>query len=258
MLTGELRSRIDGIWDAFWSGGISNPIEVIEQITHLIFMRGLETAEAREENRANTLTQPMRRRIFPQGKDGIGKDGGVEFQRLRWSQLRNVSDSATLFRLMGEHVFPFLRSMSEDGTAHAEHMKGARFTIPSPALLVKVVDLIDKLPLDEKDTKGDLYEYMLAKIATAGQNGQFRTPRHIIRLMVEMTAPRRDDIIVDPACGTCGFLVAASDYLRDNDPKLFIDAGAREHFNSGMFHGFDFDQTMLRIGAMNMFCVSHG
>jgi len=252
MLTGELRSRIDTIWDAFWSGGISNPLEVIEQITYLIFIRGLDQVEQREENRANTLKQPMRRRIFPEGKDGVGADGGVEYDKLRWSRLTNVSDARQLFALMGEHVFPFLRSMAEEGSAHATHMKGARFTIPSPQLLVKVVDLIDKLPLDDRDAKGDLYEYMLAKIASAGANGQFRTPRHIIRLMVEMTAPQRDDVIVDPACGTCGFLVGAAEYLRDNDAKLFTDLTARDHFNQAMFHGFDFDQTMLRIGSMNM------
>ena len=142
--------------------------------------------------------------------------------------------------------------MAEEGTAHATHMKGARFTIPSPALLVKVVDLIDKLPMEDRDTKGDLYEYMLGKIASAGQNGQFRTPRHIIALMVEMTAPTPKDVICDPACGTCGFLVAAGEYLRDNHPKLFHDDETRDHFHEEMFHGFDFDGTMLRIGSMNM------
>ena len=132
------------------------------------------------------------------------------------------------------------------------HMKGARFTIPTPALLAKVVDLLADIPMEDRDTKGDLYEYMLSKIATAGQNGQFRTPRHIIALMVEMTAPGPKDVICDPACGTCGFLVAAGEYLRDNHPKLFHEAESRDHFHDGMFHGFDFDGTMLRIGSMNM------
>lgn len=251
MITGELRSKIDQVWNAFWAGGIANPIEVIEQITYLLFMRGLDEAEQREENRATRTRQPMRRRIFPEGDDGIGKDGGVEYREMRWSRLKN-NDAGTMFKFVSEHVFPFLRSMAEDGTAHATHMKGARFTIPSPALLTKVVDLIDKLPMEDRDTKGDLYEYMLSKIATAGQNGQFRTPRHIIALMVEMTAPTPMDVICDPACGTCGFLVAAGEYLRDNHPRLFHEAGTRDHFNAEMFHGFDFDQTMLRIGSMNM------
>ena len=135
-------------------------------------------------------------------------------------------------------------------------MKDARFTIPTPALLAKVVDLLDKVPMEERDTKGDVYEYMLGKIATAGQNGQFRTPRHIIRLMVELTAPQPADVVCDPACGTAGFLVAAGEYLRERHPKLLHDAKLREHFHHGLFHGFDFDNTMLRIGSMNM--LLHG
>ncbi|BCG76990.1 hypothetical protein MesoLj113b_05320 [Mesorhizobium sp. 113-3-3] len=251
MITGELRTKIDAVWNAFWAGGIANPLEVIEQITYLLFMRGLDDAELLEENRSTRTSQPMRRRIFKDGKDGIGANGGVAYTDMRWSRLKN-GDAGTMFQLVSEHVFPFLRTMAEDGTAHATHMKGARFTIPSPALLVKVVDLIDKLPMQDRDTKGDLYEYMLSKIASAGQNGQFRTPRHIISLMVEMTAPTPKDIICDPACGTCGFLVAAGEYLRDNHPKLFHEQESRDHFNEGMFHGFDFDNTMLRIGSMNM------
>jgi type I restriction enzyme M protein len=251
MITGALKSKVDAVWNAFWAGGIANPIEVIEQITYLLFMRGLDEAEQREENRANTLKVAMRRQIFKDGKDGIGKDGGLAHQEMRWSRLKN-RDPGTMFNIVSEHVFPFLRTMAEDGTAHATHMKGARFTIPTPALLAKVVDLIADLPLEDRDTKGDVYEYMLGKIATAGQNGQFRTPRHIIALMVEMTAPTPKDIICDPACGTCGFLVSAGEYLRDNHPRLFQEQESREHFHEGMFHGFDFDQTMLRIGSMNM------
>lgn len=135
-------------------------------------------------------------------------------------------------------------------------MADARFTIPTAALLSKVVDLIDSVPMEDRDTKGDLYEYMLGKIATAGQNGQFRTPRHIIRLMVEMTAPTPTDVICDPACGTCGFLMVAGEYLRERHPEALRDARLREHFHRDMFHGFDFDNTMLRIGSMNM--LLHG
>jgi type I restriction enzyme M protein len=251
MLTGELRSKIDNVWNAFWAGGISNPLEVIEQITYLLFMRGLDDAHTLEENKANRLRKPMERRIFPPGKDKIGKNGGVAYEDMRWSRLKN-RDSATMFEIISEHVFPFLRTMAEEGTAHATHMKGARFTIPTPALLAKVVDLLADIPMEDRDTKGDLYEYMLAKIAAAGQNGQFRTPRHIIELMVEMMAPNPKDVIVDPACGTCGFLVAVGEFLRENHPKLFHEKASRDHFNEEMFHGFDFDSTMLRIGSMNM------
>ncbi|MES5487246.1 class I SAM-dependent DNA methyltransferase [Bradyrhizobium sp. INPA03-11B] len=251
MLTGELRSKIDNVWNAFWAGGIANPIEVIEQITYLLFMRGLDEAHTLEENKATRLGRPMERRIFPGGKDKIGKNGGLPYEEMRWSRLKN-RDPATMFEIVADHVFPFLRNMAEADTAHATHMKGARFTIPTPALLAKVVDLLADIPMEDRDTKGDLYEYMLAKIATAGQNGQFRTPRHIIALMVEMTAPMPKDVICDPACGTCGFLVAAGEYLRDNHPKLFQEKETRDHFHEEMFHGFDFDGTMLRIGSMNM------
>jgi type I restriction enzyme M protein len=157
-----------------------------------------------------------------------------------------------MFTVVGEHVFPFLRTMGGDGSTYSHHMKDARFTIPTPGLLAKVVDMLDHVAMDDRDTKGDIYEYMLGKIASAGQNGQFRTPRHIIKLMVEFTAPTPKDVICDPASGTCGFLVAAGEYLREKHPEVLSDANARWHFHHAMFHGYDFDQTMLRIGSMNM------
>jgi type I restriction enzyme M protein len=251
MLTGELRNKIDRIWDAFWAGGIANPLEVIEQITYLLFIRGLDDVHTREENKANRLRRPMERVIFPEGKD----ERGLPFEAMRWSRFRNKAP-AEMFTIVSEHVFPFIRSMADAETAHGAHMKGARFTIPTPALLAKVVDLLAEIPMEERDTKGDLYEYMLSKIASAGQNGQFRTPRHIIALMVEMMAPGPKDVICDPAAGTCGFLVAAGEYLRDNHPEIFRDEALRRHFHDGLFHGFDFDGTMLRIGSMNM--ILHG
>ena len=161
-----------------------------------------------------------------------------------------------MFTVVGEHVFPFLRTLGGDDSTYAHHMKDARFTIPTAALLAKVVDLLDQVPMEDRDTKGDLYEYMLGKIATAGTNGQFRTPRHIIRLMVEMTAPGPKDVICDPACGTAGFLVAAGEYLRERHPEILRDAKQKAHFHQHAFHGFDFDNTMLRIGSMNM--LLHG
>ncbi len=255
MLTGELRSRIDAIWNAFWSGGIANPIEVIEQITYLLFLRRLDDLQLLAENKANRLHQPIERRIFPEGKDDIGKGGGIAYDELRWSRFKNAAP-AEMYGVVSEHVFPFLRTLGGDGSTYAVHMKDARFTIPTPALLAKVVDLLDQVPMGDRDTKGDLYEYMLSKIASAGQNGQFRTPRHIIQLMVAMTAPRPEDIICDPACGTAGFLVAAGEYLRETYPQLLHDAKQREHFHREAFHGFDFDNTMLRIGSMNM--LLHG
>jgi type I restriction enzyme M protein len=245
VLTGELRNQIDRIWDAFWSGGIANPLEVLEQLTYLLFIRRLDELENLEERRSQRSGQPMRRRIFPEGS-----------QDLRWSRFKELGDPASMFQVVGERVFPFLRELGGEESAYATHMRDARFTIPTPALLTKVVELLDAVPMEDRDTKGDIYEYMLGKLATAGTNGQFRTPRHIIELMVAMTEPTPRDVMVDPACGTCGFPVAVGEYLRDHHPEVLSDPELREHFNHGLFHGFDFDTTMLRIGAMNM--LLHG
>ncbi len=251
MITGELKSKIDRVWDAFWSGGIANPLEVMEQLTYLLFLRRLDELQTLEESYANRTGKPMRRTIFPAGTD----EQGLPYEDMRWSHFKHL-DPAAMFTVLGEHAFPFLRTLGDDGSAYAGHMAGARFAIPTPALLSKVVGLLDGVPMAGRDTKGDVYEYMLGKIASAGENGQFRTPRHIIRLMVELTAPRRDDVICDPAAGTCGFLIGSAEYLRDNDPGLWHDKLATEHFNWDLFHGFDFDSTMLRIGSMNM--LLHG
>jgi type I restriction enzyme M protein len=251
MLTGEIRSQIDAIWNAFWSGGIANPLEVIEQITYLLFLRRLDDLQTLEELKAQRLKKPIERRIFPEGKD----PKKMPYERLRWSKFKNL-EPREMYTVVNEHVFPFLRTLGGDESTYAHHMKDARFTIPTPGLLAKVVDLIDHVPMEDRDTKGDLYEYMLGKIASAGQNGQFRTPRHIIRLMVEMVAPQPTDVVCDPACGTCGFLVAVGEYVRERHPEALSDPKLRRHFHRGLFHGFDFDNTMLRIGSMNM--LLHG
>jgi type I restriction enzyme M protein len=252
MLTGDLKNKIDTIWNAFWTGGIANPIEVIEQITFLIFIRSLDNQQTLEESRAARIPDHVQRRIFPTGNDPKGRP----YNSLRWSRLKAMGSSAEMFSVVADHVFPFLRELGGDGSTYAHHMRDARFTIPTPNLLQKVVDLLDALPMDERDTKGDLYEYMLGKIASAGQNGQFRTPRHIIQLMVTLTAPEPKDIICDPASGTCGFLVAASEYLVQNHPDAQHHPERIKHFHHHQFHGYDFDNTMLRIGSMNM--MLHG
>lgn len=256
MITGEIKNQIDSIWNSFWSGGISNPLEVIEQITYLLFIRRLDELHTLEENKANRLKKPMGRRIFPEGNDPKSRP----YEDLRWSRLKHAAPEE-MFTVIGEHVFPFLREdlarqLGNGDSTYALHMKDARFTIPTPALLAKVVDMLDQVPMEDRDTKGDIYEYMLAKIASAGQNGQFRTPRHIIRLMVELTAPQPGDVICDPACGTAGFLVAAGEYLREHYPNLLHDPVMSKHFHHHLFHGFDFDNTMLRIASMNM--LLHG
>ncbi|MDK2410732.1 class I SAM-dependent DNA methyltransferase [Aphanizomenon sp. PH219] len=261
MISGEIKSQIDKIWDSFWSGGISNPLEVIEQITYLLFLRRLDDLHTLEENKANKLKRPMERRIFPEGNYVLEKSESGEplkqrpYDNLRWSRFKH-SAPPEMYAVVNDFVFPFLRSLGGDDSTYAHHMKDARFTIPTPALLSKVVDLLADIEMKDRDTKGDLYEYMLGKIASAGQNGQFRTPRHIIQLMVELTAPSPGDVICDPASGTCGFLVAANEYLREHHPEVLRDVKLKEHFHHGMFHGFDFDNTMLRIGSMNM--LLHG
>src|SRR5690349_19373977 len=181
MITGDIKNQIDRIWDAFWSGGISNPLEVIEQITYLLFIRRLDDLQTLKENKANRLKQPI--------EDPIFKPGQHPF---RWSRFKSLEPSQ-MHRVVSEQVFPFLRTLGADGSTYSEHMQDARFTIPTPQLLSRVVDMLDDVPMHDRDTNGDLYEYLLSKIASAGVNGQFRTPRHIIRLMVEMMAPQPID-----------------------------------------------------------------
>ncbi len=251
MITGEIKSQVDSIWNAFWTGGISNPLEVIEQITYLLFLRRLDDLHTLEENKANRTKKPMERRVFPEGKDPKKRP----YEDLRWSRFKHFAP-AEMYEVVNDHVFPFLRTLGGDDSTYSKHMKDARFTIPTASLLSKVVDMIDKVPMEDRDTKGDLYEYMLAKIASAGQNGQFRTPRQEIALMVELVKPVPTDIMCDPASGTCGFPVAVGEYLRKNHPEIFRDAKLKKHFHNGMFHAYDFDNTMLRIGSMNM--LLHG
>ena len=239
-----MKSKVDAVWNAFWSGGISNPLEVIEQITYLLFIRRLDELQTTKERRARVEGGVVKDPIFGPGESN-----------LRWKNLKDA-DAAEAHKTMAQQVFPFLQKLGGEGSTYSGHMKDARYTIPTPALLSKVVDLIAVIPMDKRDTNGDLYEYLLSKIASAGTNGQFRTPRHIIELMVDMMAPTPTDEICDPACGTAGFLVAASEYIREHHPAALTNAQQRTHFHNSMFHGYDFDSTMLRIGSMNM--LMHG
>src|SRR3954454_17475988 len=225
MLTGELRSQVDSIWNDFWSGGVSNPLSVIEQITYLLFIKRLDELQTVEERKAATLQITIERRIFPEGKDERGRP----YADLRWSRFKSF-EPREMFTVVDEHVFPFLRTLGGEGSAFSQHMKDARLGIPTPALLAKAVEKLDAIRMEDRDTKGDVYEYMLGKIASAGQNGQFRTPRHIIKLMVEMTKPTPADTICDPASGTCGFLVAASEYIRENHRSVLSNPAQSKHF----------------------------
>jgi type I restriction enzyme M protein len=248
MLTGKLRNQVDRIWEAFWTGGITNPISVIEQFSYLLFIRRLDDIHTLKEKTANAFGTPIENPVFNRNQ-----------QSYRWHKFKN-KDPQQMFELVRDKVFPFIKTLHGEESTFAQHMKDAIFMIPKASLLDQVVQLIDKLDMEDRDTKGDLYEYMLSKLTTAGTNGQFRTPRHIINMMVAMSAPVLDgdqsDLICDPAAGTCGFLMAAEEYVRRHYGKQLLGKKNTKHFHNSMFTGYDFDQSMLRIGAMNL--LLHG
>ena len=245
MITGELRNKIDRIWETFWTGGITNPLDVIEQFTYLLFIKQLDDVETTKENEANFLGVPFES-MFP-----------GDCQQYRWSKFKNLGSAEEMYDIVLNGVFPFIKNLHQDGdSAYSKYMGDAIFKIPTASMLTKIVDGIDGLELGDADSKGDLYEYLLSKVATAGTNGQFRTPRHIIKMMVDLVQPQPEDTIIDPAMGSAGFLIESQAYLREHHEKMFLNAKLREHFNNNMFYGNDMDRTMLRIGAMNM--LLHG
>ncbi len=254
MITGTLKSQVDKIWDAFWTGGISNPISVIEQFTYLLFIRRLDERQLLEDK------QVTKAKLMGISLDKQNSIFTPQQKALRWSSFKN-KEPETMFELFtnpnasGSNmtVFDHMKQVGNSAGVFAAFMSKATFIIATPRLLDQVVQLIDKIDMNDRDTKGDLYEYMLSKIASAGTNGQFRTPRHIIKLMVDMAQPKKEDLICDPASGTAGFLVAAGEYFRSDERKdLFLDKDFREHFNNQMFNGIEIDNTMIRIGAMNL------
>ena len=257
MITGRLKNDIDKLWEEFWTGGITNPLTVIEQISFLMFARLLDVTETRNEKRAERTKKPFKA-VF-----------GPKQQHMRWSQFRHVK-AEQMLKVVRDEVFPHFRSLN-GGTTFGEYMADAQLMIQKPSLLVSAVNMIEALPITEGDSKGDLYEYLLSKLTTAGINGQFRTPRHIIRFMVEMLDPKPTETVGDPACGTAGFLVGVMSYMLEkySSPKgIYVAEGGervytgdklephREHIQNEMFHGFDFDSTMLRIASMNL--MLHG
>lgn len=242
MITGETRNKIDRIWDSFWTGGITNPLTVIEQFTYLLFIKSLDDKQLNSEKEASILgIKP--KVIFDKNNED-----------LRWSNFKHF-DSEKMHEVVSTKVFPFIKKLNGNAdSSFARFMEDAIFTIPTPRMLETVVTNIDELMagLPLKDL-GDLYEYMLSKLTTAGKNGQFRTPRHIIDMMVELVKPTPSDIIIDPAAGTAGFLISVADYLKRNyENEIFTSEQLKEHFNNEMFNGNEIDTTMLRIGTMNM------
>ena len=278
MITGPLKSKIDKLWEEFWTGGITNPLTVIEQITFLMYARLLDMNEASDEKKALRTKEAFNKR-FNEGQ-----------QHLRWQNLKHIESADELMRVVRDELFPYFKTSvagNSEGSLFTEFMKDAQLMVQKASLLVKAVAMVDELPLDKSDTKGDLYEYLLSKLTTAGINGQFRTPRHIIRTMIDMVNPDKTDRICDPACGTAGFLSTSYEFMLekysspegtftetvlDEEGNAVLDANgkkvtqtlftgdllgnARKHVDNDMFHGFDFDATMLRIAAMNL--VMHG
>ncbi len=240
----EVQSIIDRIWETFWTGGVTNPVTIIEQITYLLFLKELDDKETNKEKDSQLLGVSYNR-IFDD-----------DHQDCRWSKFKNLSANQ-MYKIVSSKAFPFIKDMhpSKD-SAFSRYMANAMFVIPTALVLEKVVTQMDKISMKDKDTRGDVYEYLLAKMSTSGTNGQFRTPRHIIKMMVELLQPTPADTVCDPACGTGGFLVATSEYLEEKHKDLFNDDTLRHHYINDMFYGFDTDQTMLRISAMNM--IMHG
>ena len=250
MVTGELKNKIDNLWEIFWTGGLTNPLDVIEQMTYLMFIRDLDDVDNLRAKEAVMLGLPHKSMF--DGAIQIG-ERSINGNQLKWSVFHDFP-AEKMYSTVQEWVFPFIKNLhGNKESAYAKYMGDAIFKIPTPLMLDKVVTAMDGIyekmeQVKESDTRGDIYEYLLSKLATAGVNGQFRTPRHIIRMIVDMMRPRPDDVICDPACGTSGFLVASSEYLRENcKQEVFFNRQNKEHYMNHMFHGFDMDKQMLGI-----------
>lgn len=259
MITGELKNKIDSIWEIFWTGGLTNPLDVIEQMTYLMFIHDLDGSDNLRAKEAAMLGLPYASIFADEVRIG---DRTIAGNQLKWSIFHDFP-ATKMYSVVQEWVFPFIKNLHGDkDSAYARYMGDAIFKIPTPLMLDKIVTSMDTMydqmaQVKSSDIRGDVYEYLLSKLSTAGVNGQFRTPRHIIRMMVDLMEPAPDEVICDPACGTSGFLVAASEYLKENRKEdVFFNRKNKDHYMNHMFHGFDMDRTMLRIGAMNM--MTHG
>ena len=258
MITGELKNKVDSIWDTIWTGGITSPITVLEQITYLMFMKLLDDNQLKAEANANVLGVPLKNKVFREGVCVISENPRVEtdYRNLRWNVFHNFEPGEMLTNIQ-TYVFPFIKTIGEGkDTAFSRYMKDTVFLIPTAKVLAKVVDGIDAMDMNNKDIMGDVYEYLLGKIAAAGENGQFRTPRHIINMMVQLMRPTLKDKILDPAMGSAGFLLSSAAYIGEHQKKDLMKRENLGYFKVGLFSGFDTDQSMLRIGAMNM--MLHG
>lgn len=272
MLNSGIKSKIDKLWNGFWSGGISNPLTVIEQISYLLFIKRLDDIDNANEKRSNRIGRPHNS-TFKELNDKLNEKNNDEnsnfnWELLKWSNFKHL-EVEKMFEVVSQKVFPAIKLMGGEESSFTAEMKDAVFMIPKPSLLQESVRIIDGINMDDADTKGDLYEYLLSKLATSGVNGQFRTPRHIIRMMVELMDPTSEDKICDPACGTAGFLVNSLEYILEKytrQESIFTDENGIvhnrigdmmsneewEHFRNEMFYAFDFDPSMVRIASMNL------
>ena len=257
MITGEIKSRIDSIWDTFFAGGITNPMTVLEQMTYLFFMKMLDDAQKTKEANANIMGVAVKDPTFREGmwhNPDVDKD--VPYETLRWSVFKN-KEAEEMYRIISRDAFAFIKNLNTGKeSAYSRFMANATFMIQNPRTLVKIVEGIDALDMNNRDTMGDVYEYILGKMAASGNNGQFRTPRHIIKMMVELMQPSVKDTICDPAMGSAGFIVESAKYVQEHCKKELLNPENMKHYKSGLLHGFDTDSTMLRIGAMNL--MLHG
>ena len=257
MITGEIKSRIDTIWDTFWTGGITNSITILEQMTYLFFIKMLDDAQITKEANASLMGVAVKDPTF---KDGCWHNPEttqeIPYQSLRWSFFKN-KDAEEMYRIISRDAFTFIKNLNIGReSSYSRFMANATFLIQNPRTLVKVVENIDSLDMNNRDTMGDVYEYVLGKMAASGNNGQFRTPRHIIKMMVEMMEPKVNDIICDPAMGSAGFIVESAKYIQEKFKSELLKKDNANHYKNGLLHGFDTDSTMLRIGAMNL--MLHG
>ena len=258
MITGGLKNKVDTIWDIIWTGGITSPITVLEQITYLLFMKLIDDNQLKREATANALGVKLENPVFKKGECVISEFPRIvcDYDKLRWHVFHDF-DPDTMLSNVQNNVFPFIKQIGDGrNTAFSRYMKNAVFLIPTADVLAAVVDHIDSMDLNNKDIMGDVYEYLLGKIASAGENGQFRTPRHIIKMIVELMQPKLTDRILDPAMGSAGFLVESAQFVSQKYPQKLMQTNNREHYKTRMFTGYDTDQSMLRIGAMNM--MLHG
>lgn len=259
MITGEIKNKIDQIWDTFFVAGITNPITVLEQMTYIFFMKMLDDKQLQEEENARDWGAEVQNPTFPAGQLWVNPEAvsdeekaGVPYENLRWHVFKNFG-SDNMFKIVRQSVFEFIKHIGTgEESAYSRYMKSAIFLIPNARTLSKVVDGVDSLDMNNRDAMGDVYEYILGKMAASGTNGQFRTPRHIIRMIVELMEPTPQDYICDPAMGSAGFLVEAVKYIKEKYQMSMYASDDVQHIKTNLINGYDTDQTMLRIGAMNL------